>query len=410
MSKTSSLAVIVPLFPYDPALQRSLSALRNQTRLPDSVVLLEDSKKPVSEAANETLGDTIPVEVIETETTEVADAINRAVESLEQTDYVAILGGGAVYSARRLERCLAVMEDPSRFRPPGLVVTAVIPVDAKGAPLSEEDERYRQMARLWAPGRAGIGIPEWLGGGDFVFSPANLFARRAYLRANPLIPGTASFAYHAAIQAGVQGYLEAVDEPLLELHWSGPEKNYSAIGATASLRAQIRVLGALREKLETSTETRRNFASFHRAAWHNASGLREDLFARAALHLASLAPAEDMVKIVDRLAASGDALETQQNVQVTTDKEALADPIAYVTALAQARSELQRLKSENERLQRVADASQESGWVRFGAWLGDRGARHIMEMDAEESSIQLPNGKVEGGGENDPQQVGNEQP
>lgn len=409
MSKTSSLAVIVPLFPHDPALQRSLSALRNQTRLPDLVVLLEDGKKPAAEAAKQELG-TIPVEVIETDTTEIADAINRAVDSLEQTEYVAILGGAAVYSPRRLERCLEAMEDPSRFRAPGLVVTGVAPTDAKGARLPDDDERHAQIARLWAPGRAGIGIPDWLGGGDFVLSPGNLFARRAYLRANPLIPGTSSFAYQAAIQAGVQGQLEVVDEPLLELHWSGPEKHYSTIGAAASLRAQIRVLGALREKLETSTETRRNFASFHRAAWYNASGLREDLFARAALHLASLAPAEDMVKIVDRLSASGDAGEPLQQLQGTRDKETLADPIAYVTALAQARSELQGLKSENERLQRVADASQGSGWVRFGAWLGDRGARRIMEMDAEENSIQPPNGEVECGGENNPQQIGNEQP
>lgn len=409
MSKTSSLAVIVPLFPHDPALQRSLSALRNQTRLPDLVVLLEDSKKPAAEAAKQELG-TIPVEVIETDTTEIADAINRAVDSLEQTEYFAILGAGAVYSPRRLERCLEAMEDPSRFRPPGLVVTGVDPTDAKGARLPDDDERRAQIARLWAPGRAGIGIPDWLGGGDFVLSPGNLFARRAYLRANPLIPGTSSFAYQAAIQAGVQGQLEVVDEPLLELHWSAPERHYSTIGAAACLRAQIRVLGALREKLETSTETRRNFASFHRAAWYNASGLREDLFARAALHLASLAPAEDMVKIVDRLSASGDAGEPLQQAQGTREKEALADPIAYATALAQARSELQSLKSENERLQRVADASQESGWVRFGAWLGDRGARRIMEMDAEENSIQPPNGEVERGGENNPQQIRNEQP
>jgi hypothetical protein len=39
---------------------------------------------------------------------------------------------------------------------------------------------------------------------------------------------------------------------------------------------------------------------------------------------------------------------------------------------------------ENERLGRIATAAQGSGWVRFGAWLGERSARRMMELEQEE--------------------------
>jgi hypothetical protein len=29
-------------------------------------------------------------------------------------------------------------------------------------------------------------------------------------------------------------------------------------------------------------------------------------------------------------------------------------------------------------------AAQDSGWVRFGAWIGDRSARRIMELEQED--------------------------
>jgi len=391
-------------------LRHALATLRAQTARPDLVVLLDDGKtKDTVAPENEVPG--VPVQVLQAETNDVADAINRAVDYLDHSKYIAILGGGAAYAPQRIERCLAAIEDPTRFRQPGLVVSNTVLIDGQGIPLTAEDERYGQLARLWAPGREGVGIPEWLGAGDFVLAQANLFARRSYLLVNPLITGVASFAYHAAIQAGVQGQLEVIDEPLLEFYWSGQDSGQSALGAAALLRAQIRLLGALREKLGTSPETRRNFTAFHRAAWQNLSGLREDLFTQAALQLASLASTDEMVKTSDRLSSSSDVLEIPDHLRARRESAAFADPVAYASALAQAREELAEAKSENERLLRVSQAAQDSGWVRFGAWLGDRSARRIMEMDAEEeTSVQTPDGEVESGGENHPDQIGHKQP
>lgn len=406
-AKTNSeVTVIVPLFPRTPGLLHALARLRAQIVRPAFLVFLDDGKTPdLKIPENEVPG--VPVQVIKTGTSDVAAAINQAVESAGRSEYIAILGPGGAYTPQRLERCTAVMEDTERVRQRGLVVTGVILTDDQGSPIAEDDKRREQLARLWAPGREGVGIAEWLGAGDFVLSSANIFARTSYLKANPLVTGVPSFAYHAAIQAGMQAQLEVIDEPLLEFCWAGHEAAYSAVGAAASLHAQIKVLGALKEKLATSPETRRNFAAFHRAAWQNVSGLREDLFAQASLELASLAPQEEKLKVADRFAAAKELLQKPSHLR---DGDSFADPAAYVTALARAREELKSLKSENRRLQRVAAASQGSGWVRFGAWLGERSARRIMEMDAEENSVQSPDGKVERSGEDNPDEIRNKKP
>ena len=409
-STPSNLTVIVPLFPRNPGLNHALATLRAQTVRPDLVLFLDDGKTPnLRIPENEVPG--VPVQVAQTDSSDVAETINRAVDFLDHSKYIAVLGAGGAYAPQRLERCLAAIEDPSRFKQPGLVVTGLHLVDGHGLPLDAQDERQAQLGRLWAPGREGVSVPDWLGAGDFVLAAANIFARRSYLQSNPLITGTAPFAYHAAIQAGVQGLLEIIDEPLLEFYWSGAEISRSALTTAALLRAQIRLLGALREKLGTSPETRRNFAAFHRAAWNNLSGLREDLFAQASLQLASQASPEEMLKIADRLSASSDLLAFPTHLQALSESAAFADAAAYAAALSHAREELARLKTEQERLMRVADAAQDSGWVRFGAWLGDRSARRIMEMDTEDGNLlQSPDGEIEGGGENNPGEIRNEQP
>ncbi|MFZ9932039.1 MAG: glycosyltransferase [Chthoniobacterales bacterium] len=406
---STNLSVIVPLFPRHAGLRHALTTLRAQTLRPDLVVFLDDGQASSSVIPEDELPG-IPVQVAQADTKDVAHAINQAVDYLDHSKYIAILGAGGAYAPRRLEECLKAIEDPSRFRQPGLVVTGANLVDGRGVPLAPDDKRRAQLARLWAPGQQGVGLPEWLGTCDFVLSAANIFARRSYLLENHLLTGVSSFAYHAAIQAGVQGYLRVVDEPLLELNWSAPDSIPSGPAAAALLRAQVQLLAALREKLATSPDTRRNFAAFHRAAWNNISGLREDLFAQAAFQLASLAPQEDTVKVADRFTTAPDLLTPPPHWQLLhADSHAAPDPAAYAAALAKTRAELEQLKEENQRLGRVADAAQNSGWVRFGAWVGDHGARRIMEMD-EDVSVQPPNGEVQSGGEHHPNEVGNKQP
>lgn len=410
MNTPAELTVVLPLFPRHPGLRRALASLRAQTRRPDFVLLLDDGTNPDAGS----LGRELPglaVETVQAGTSNVAEAVNRAAELLRQSEFVAILTSGGAYLPPRLERCLAAMRDPARFRAPGIIVTAIEPVDGQGTRFAPDDPRRAQLERLWAPGRAGLSIPEWLGSADFVLGATNIFARRAYLAANPLPTDTQTFAYHAAVQAGVQGMLGVIDEPLLELVWSGREKEPSALGLAGILRAQLAMLATLRDKLATSPETRRSLATFHRAAWNNLSGLREDLFLQAALQLTSLAAPAETAKAIERVTSASNLPETPPFLRELRESGTPTDPAAYAAALAKTRAELAALRDEHARVGRVAAAAQSSGWVRLGAWLGERSARRIMEMEAEEKeSLQPPDGEVEGRGENNPDQIGNKQP
>ncbi len=175
---STNLSVIVPLFPRHAGLRHALTTLRAQTLRPDLVVFLDDGQASSSVIPEDELPG-IPVQVAQADTKDVAHAINQAVDYLDHSKYIAILGAGGAYAPRRLEECLKAIEDPSRFRQPGLVVTGANLVDGRGVPLAPDDKRRAQLARLWAPGQQGVGLPEWLGTCDFVLSAANIFARRA---------------------------------------------------------------------------------------------------------------------------------------------------------------------------------------------------------------------------------------
>jgi hypothetical protein len=403
------IAVIVPLFPRLPAIRQSLVSLRDQTRQPDLVVLLDDGSNPDAESLHEVIPE-LEVEVVQVEPGTVSAAVNQVVEYLESFDYFAFLQAGDYYAPMRLAKCLDAMGDEKTKRPPAVVVTAMNAVDGRGNPLTGEDPRTQFLERLWAPGQSG-GIPEWLGAGNFVGPASNIFARRNFIAANPLSEAATSFSYSLAILAGVQGLLAVIDEPLLRHHPGPEEREPTSKNMSELLQLQLHVLHQLKDKLVFSSETRRNLATFHRAAWNNLSGLREDLFEQLILRLASALPPEDVTPVIAEIQRSLDAQVTPPHLH---ELKAGADPLdlaSYAANLRRTRDQLKELREENERLARIATAAQESGWVRFGAWIGERSSRLIMEMDEPETSaLQTPDGKVESRGEANPEQIGNEEP
>lgn len=385
MKASAEITVLVPLFPRHSGLRHSLASLGKQTRRPDLVVLLDNGTDPDAGTHARHLPG-IPVEIMQTDTADVAEAINLAVAAFGQSEFLAILTSHGVYAPARIEQCLAAMQDPARPRRPGIVVTATELMDSHNAPLAADDSRQAQLRRLWAPGRAGISIPEWLGTADFILSSSNIFARRTYLAANPFPTGTPTFYYHAAIQAAIPGWLAILDAPLLRLNWPGLEASTSLSMLAGILRAQLSIVVALQEKLASSSEVRRNFSAFHRAAWSNLSGLREDLFLQAALQLASLAEPGEVSSAIERVTGTGGIIETPAFLRALREGPADADPAAYTAALARARADLAELGEEHSRMSKIVEVARNSGWVQFAAWLGDRNARKVLEMEEGEAA------------------------
>ncbi len=379
-SERTSVAVVMPVFPRVPTIRPSLASLRSQTRPPDLVVLLDDGSNPdIKTLPDEISG--LPVEVIKLEKMPLPAAINSVVKKLERTDFISFLMAGDLYAPTRIEKCLAAMDAPENPRPPAVVVTGVETVGSRGNPLPPEDPRARYFARLWEPGRSGASMADWLGAGNFAGPASNIFARRSYLEANTLRGVTTTFAYGLAILTGLQGLLAVVDAPLLQHCPALPEREPSSKTVAESLLVSMAVLAQLKEKLAVSPETRRNFAAFTRAAWNNLSGLRADLFQQVVLRLAAAGPAEDAQAAADEILRAHDARKAPAHWHPLLDGANPLDLAAYTAALRVAREEVKEARDESRRLRPIAEAAQNSGWVRFGAWLGERSARRIMEME-----------------------------
>lgn len=376
------VAVVVPLFPPSPGLRASLASLQGQTRRPDLVLLLDDGQGGDAERWSGEIPE-LASEILPLEPDAVPAALRGAAERLADFTYVAFLRGGDLYAPTRLERCRAALEAAGEERAGAMVVTGWRAVDGRGQPLPEDDPRSRRLDMLWAPGRAGAGLAEWLGRGHFAGPLSNLFARRDYLAAIPLPDGTVNFHQAAVLWAALQGQLTVLHEPLLDHYPTAPERHPTPRQTADALQTQWAVLSALRSKLPVSPETRRNAAAYHRSAWNSLAGVREDLFQQLVLQLAAAASPEDAQAALATILRSHEAQTVPAHWEALLEGQDPLDLAAYADTLRRVREKLDAALAENERLRVVAGAAQDSGWVRFGAWVGDRGARRIMELDGQ---------------------------
>jgi glycosyltransferase involved in cell wall biosynthesis len=390
-----SVAVVVPLFPRLPGVHESLASLGRQTRPPHLVVLLDDGTFPEAEKLHDAVPD-LNVEVVQIEPGTLPTAVNAVMEYLENFDYVTFLQAGDFYAPERIERCLVAFETSGDQRPPALVVTGVQAVDGRGQPLPPDDPRALHLARLWAPGAAGAGLTEWLGAGHFPCSISNIFARRDYLAANPLPEHLPSFNQSAVLMTALQGQMAVVNEPLLLHYPPAVEREPTMRMMMEGLQVQLTVLFALRDKLAISPETRRLVSAYHRAAWNSRSGVREDLFQQFLLRLASAATPEEGQAVLSEILRSHEAQTAPAHWDSLHDGQDPLDLAAYADALRRTRDKLDEARAEADRLRHIAEAAQDSGWVRFGAWLGDRSARRMMELEEKDADT-YPAKESEGG-------------
>lgn len=400
------VAVVVPLFPRMPGIRMSLGSLLAQTRRPDLVVLLDDGRNKDADAAASELGD-MPKEVVQVPPGPVPAAINRVVEHLSSFDFISFLRAGNAYAPERIKACIEALQKPDAVRPPAVAVTALRIVDSRGEALPPDDRRCIQNERLWQPGRNGITLAEWLGTGNFTGPMANIFARRSFLAENPLPENVPVFVQWLTVVAGLRGLLAVIEKPLLH-HYPGSLQPEHSVGTTTdSLRTQANILRALQDKIQDSAETRRNFANYHRAAWQNVSGVREDLFQQVALCLASAADEESVEALVQKISGSLGASTLPPHLEALISGGDTLDVPAYAATLHRTREALAAAEAENARLSKIARAAGDSGWIRFGAWLGNRSARKMLEMDEiREFGLSTPESQLQSTSRSRPQPVG----
>jgi Glycosyltransferases involved in cell wall biogenesis len=379
------VAVVMPLFPRMPGLRDSLKSLAAQTRPPARIVLLDDGSHPGTETLPGEFPE-LPVELFPVEPGPLASAINAVLEHCAPDDYLTFLQAGDRYAPQRIEKCLAAFETPEGNRPPGLVVTKLRAIDSRGQALPADDPRTAHLARLWAPGQGGAELPDWLGCGYFPGPFSNLFVRRDYLAANPWPENTLSFDQAVVLIAALQGQMIVWPEALLDHYPPAPPREATPRQTAENLQLQLSVLTALSGRLAVSPETRRNTAAYHRTAWNSLTGAREDLFQQIILQLAAAASPEDTQAVLTSTLRSHEAQNAPAHWAALLEGHDPLDLAGYADALRRTREKLDETREEKERLGQVAEAAQDSGWVRFGAWIGDRSARRIMELEQKDEA------------------------
>ena len=296
------VAVLIPLYNHARYIGAAVASLRAQSRPPDRVIIIDDGSTDGSLNALIAAGDDPAPRVslaargqqavaggrIETRTEVLIQAnagaqatLNRAVALADDCDYVAILNSDDCYHPRRLERCLAFLEEH-----PGidLVCTRLRLIDEEGETLSADAPRARWFSAAWsyAAGLDGVNPPdlaEWLGLANFAGSSSNFFARTPYLRAHPFQDYRFAYEYHALVVAALDHKLGVLDAELLD-HRIHPAEDH-AVEPERLIREMLRInldlVRALAGRLVGEPALRAAFHRYQRALWSNVSAVRADL-------------------------------------------------------------------------------------------------------------------------------------
>lgn len=380
----TTVAVVFPLFPKLPGVRESLASLEAQTRPPNLVVLLDDGSNPEAELLHEVVP-SLHVEVVQVEPGSLSSALEAVSAYLSHFDYISLLLAGDAYEPARIETCLRVMLRVREERVPFMVVTGIMPVDSRGRVLPATDPRAEHLDRLWKPGRAGAGLADWLGTGYFAGPASNIFVRREFLTSVPLPENAQHLPQMLVLSAAMQGLLAVEHQPLLRHYPPLVDRAFSLRAASDNLQVQLALLLSLNQRLAFSMETRRNLAAYHRAAWNSLSGLREDLFQQLVMQLASQAAPDTAKNALEAILHSREANTVPAHWSALFDGADRLDLAGYADALRRTREKLSGERRENARLTRIAAAAKESGWLRFAAWVGERSARRVMELDEEDN-------------------------
>ena len=293
------VAVVIPLYNQARHIGAALESLRVQSRQPDRVIIIDDGSTDGSINAVIAYSESTPARPaersgpstdIQTHTDVLLQAhagvqatVSRAVGLAEDCECVAILNPHDCYHPRRIERCLAFLQEHPDI---DLVCTRLRLIDEQGGTLPADSPRARWFSAAWSfraarDDHSALDLPEWLGLANFPATTSNFFARTAYLRDHPLserYPRTHD--YYAFVLAALDKRLGVIDAELLEhrVDSAGGAASESEETVRETLRMNVDLGRRLAPRLATEPELRRAFARYQRSAWSNVSAFRADLF------------------------------------------------------------------------------------------------------------------------------------
>lgn len=338
----ATVAVIVPSFNHACYITAALESALNQSLAPVRVVVVDDGSTDASVDVIRGIGDS-RIELIVQQNAGAHAALNRGIAAAGEVDYIAILNSDDLYEPRRLERCVAVLEENRKLE---AVCTALNFIDADGQPLPVENPKARRLAALWEnPARDPA---EWLGIANFAKTTSNFVIRTAYARAHPFRDYRYVHDAFFAITAALEGRFGVLPAPLLRYRTHGTntiKSDGAALVAKEVLRMNFDLLREFAGALGKSADTRVAYTRYFRALSGNHSDFRLEVFLATVAGLVSN-PSDDLHATVAALDAS-------------RFPELAAPPGDGI-----------RRASESARLQRFRQTAARSRWLAFGRAFG----------------------------------------
>ena len=401
------VAVLIPLYNHARYIGAAVASLRAQSRPPDRVIIIDDGSTDGSLTALIAAGEEPAPRVfpsgglvakaheaasgarIETRTdvliqanVGVRDTINRAVTLADDCDFVAILNSDDCYHPRRLERCLAYLEQHPQI---DLVCTRLRLIDADGETLPPDAPRARWLAAAWSyatgfDGGSAPDLAEWIGMANFAGTTSNFFARAPYLRAHPFQDYRFAYDYHALVVAALENKLGVLDAELLDhrihsaaIHPAEPERLIREM-----LRINLDLARALAGRLSVEPALRTAFTRYQRALWSNVSAVRADLFNFLLCEALALLPGglpAELVRQLDR--EHYPEIAEYPNRTIVSAHSPAASPLDPTSSLAdkfyQLKAQLSSLRADarpGTEYRQFQAALLASRWYALGRFLG----------------------------------------
>jgi glycosyltransferase involved in cell wall biosynthesis len=368
------IAVIIPCYNHAQYVGEALESVLNQSRRPDRVIVIDDGSKDDSVAVLR-LFESRGVEVSSRENRGAHNTINELIERAStDCDYISILNSDDRYLPDRIEKCL----DAARTSPGKSVFSTKLRViDGTGAVMPEDAPRSRWFHGAWALGQQdGIELSEWLGQANFIATTSNIFARSAYLRANPMGDYRFIHDYFFLSTAAFEDQIAVVPEVLMEYRVHG--SNTIATRPEPLIREMIRLQLDLYARhavaLRTQPEFRNRFYRYVRGTWSSISSVHTGMVQVALAQLAAQANNTDLESIMASL--QGPEFDEFPNKTLAAAHDGgsgLATTGVLGRRVDELKAKLEEEKKNHDALDTLARLRQDllaSKWVRLGLLLG----------------------------------------
>jgi glycosyltransferase involved in cell wall biosynthesis len=368
------IAVIIPCYNHARYVGEALDSVLAQTQKPARIIVIDDGSKDDSPKVLESFASR-GVEVFTRENQGAHATLNELVTlAAQDCPYISILNSDDRYLPERLSTCLAAArQQPGK----SVICTGLRVIDDHGKVMPEDAPRSRWFHGAWSIGKQdGMEVHEWLGRANFAATTSNIFARAAYLKANPFRPYRFNHDYFFLATAALENQLNIVPDVMLEYRVHG--SNTIATRPEPLIREMLRMhLDLYRQHalaLRRAPDMRRRFFGFVGSSWENISSFHAGLLQVA---LAQLAAAQSEAALEDIIAdLAGPEFDEFPNHRLAGSYDG-ATPLEANRALSRKLDEIvaQRddVKADKEaldRLSRYRHIMLRSKWVRLGLILG----------------------------------------